>query len=399
MSFPVSPLHSSELSSSGKTVNLTQSVPVSALVPALVSEGLRKSYGSRKRRFEAVRGVSLKIAPGEVLAFLGPNGAGKTTTIKMIAGLIRPDAGWVRIAGQDPHRQPQALKGVGAVLEGNRNLYWRLTALENLEYFGVLRQMSRKAARDRGLELLKAFGLWDKRKEPVQKLSRGMQQKIAIAVALIHEPQLLLLDEPTLGLDVEAGETVKKLVRQVAASGCAILLTTHQLNVAEELSDRVAIIRQGEIVAEQPTQDLIRRFSQASAYQIEFEGILDEGRRRAIAALGATVSDGHIQYLPESPAAAEATLNGSAFGISPMRSSASALDSKSDDSRLDATQSSGQSTAKSTASGPSETLYKILSILYPLPLVEIRQDKADLTDVFLQLVRSQETPSTMPTND
>ncbi|MEL7511116.1 MAG: ABC transporter ATP-binding protein, partial [Cyanobacteria bacterium J06554_3] len=193
---------------------------------ALASEGLRKSYGRRKRRFEAVRDVSLHIAAGEVLAFLGPNGAGKTTTIKMIAGLIRPDAGWVRIAGLDPHRQPDALQGVGAVLEGNRNLYWRLTPLENLEYFGVLRKMPRKAARERGLELLEAFDLLDKRKDPVQKLSRGMQQKIAIAVALIHKPQLLLLDEPTLGLDVEAGETVKQLVRQVAASGCAILLTT-----------------------------------------------------------------------------------------------------------------------------------------------------------------------------
>ena len=164
----------------------------------------------------------------------------------MIAGLIRPDAGKVEIAGKDPHQDPQALQGVGAVLEGNRNLYWRLTPLENLEYFGVLRQMPRKLAKTRGVELLKTFDLLEKRNVPVQKLSRGMQQKIAIAVALIHQPQLLLLDEPTLGLDVEAGETVKQLIRQVAAGGCAILLTTHQLNVAEALSDRVAIIRAGD---------------------------------------------------------------------------------------------------------------------------------------------------------
>lgn len=307
---------------------------------ALASEGLRKSYGRRKRRFEAVRGVSLHIAAGEVLAFLGPNGAGKTTTIKMIAGLIRPDAGWVRIAGLDPHRQPDALQGVGAVLEGNRNLYWRLTPLENLEYFGVLRKMPRKAARERGLELLEAFDLLDKRKDPVQKLSRGMQQKIAIAVALIHKPQLLLLDEPTLGLDVEAGETVKQLVRQVAASGCAILLTTHQLNVAEELSDRVAVIRSGQIVAEQKTQALIRQFSKHSAYHIEFEGSLDDNRRQVIESLGAAVKEQQIHYFP-----AESSLSASA------------------------------------------TLYKLLSVLDPLPLVEVRQDRADLTDVFLQLVR------------
>ncbi|MEM9945588.1 MAG: ABC transporter ATP-binding protein [Cyanobacteria bacterium P01_D01_bin.36] len=308
---------------------------------ALESEGLCKSYGRRKARFQAVRGVSLKIARGEVLAFLGPNGAGKTTTIKMIAGLIRPDVGWVKIAGQDPHREPEALRGVGAVLEGNRNLYWRLTPLENLEYFGVLRGMSRREVRSRGLELLDAFSLLDKRKEPVQKLSRGMQQKIAIAVALIHRPQLLLLDEPTLGLDVEAGETVKKLVRQVAASGCAILLTTHQLNVAEELSDRVAIIRAGQIVAEQTTEDLIRQFSQGAAYRIEFEGELNEAKQRQVVALGASIDGQFIHYLPAPEA-------------------------------------------------DSATLYKILRTLEPLPLLEVRQDRPDLTDVFLQLVQTHD---------
>ncbi|MEL7069542.1 MAG: ABC transporter ATP-binding protein [Cyanobacteria bacterium J06581_3] len=316
-------------------------------LPALTSHDLKKSYGRRKTRFEAVRGVSLSIAPGEVLAFLGPNGAGKTTTIKMIAGLIRPDTGWVKIAGKDPHRDPSALQGVGAVLEGNRNLYWRLTALENLEYFGVLRKMSGRTARAKGEALLESFGMGEKRNVPVQKLSRGMQQKIAIAVALIHQPKLLLLDEPTLGLDVEAGETVKELVRQVAASGCAILLTTHQLNVAEQLSDRVAIIRAGQIVAEQPTQALIRTFSQGAAYHIEFEGVLSESQRRAIAALGATIQPQCVHYLPS-------------------------------DSMAEGTDKKGQS---------SVTLYKILNELAPLPLVEVRQNKADLTDVFLQLVR------------
>ncbi len=318
-----------------------------SFLPALESVDLRKSYGSKKTRFEAVRGVSLKIEPGEVLAFLGPNGAGKTTTIKMIAGLVRPDAGWVKIAGRDPHRDPQALRGVGAVLEGNRNLYWRLTALENLEYFGTLRQMSQQVAKKKGEALLEAFDLMDKRKVPVQKLSRGMQQKIAIAVALIHQPQLLLLDEPTLGLDVEAGETVKALVRQVAASGCAILLTTHQLNVAEALSDRVAIIRAGQIVTEQPTQALIKQFSKGTAYHIEFEGVLDEAQAAAILSLGATLeSEHHIRYFPHADAATSSTAAASA------------------------------------------TLYKILHILEPLPLLEVRQDRVDLTDVFLQLVRT-----------
>lgn len=323
---------------------------------ALESKDLRKSYGKGRRTFQAVRGVSLSLAPGEVLAFLGPNGAGKTTTIKMIAGLIRPDAGWVKIAGEDPHKHPQALRGVGAVLEGNRNLYWRLTPLENLEYFGVLRQMPRRLARQRGLELLERFELADKRQESVQKLSRGMQQKIAIAVALIHEPKLLLLDEPTLGLDVEAGETVKTLVRQVAASGCAILLTTHQLHVAEELSDRVAVIRQGEIVAEQATKTLLQQFSHRLTYQIEVAGRLDVSRKLALGKLGAQVS--------ESPD------KGSGYSVihySPTERNTSA---------------DGPSIASKMPN-----IYKIFDILSPLPLLDIRKDNADLTDVFLQLVK------------
>ncbi len=179
----------------------------------------------------------------------------------MIGGLIEPDSGWVRIMDRDPHTNPQTLRFLGAVLEGNRNIYWRLTSEENLEYFGVLRGLSRRTAQHRGQELLERFGLTHKRRTQVQALSRGMQQKLAIAVALIHQPPLLLLDEPTLGLDVEATEDVKRLVREIAREGCAILLTTHQLAIAEELSDRVAIINSGEICIEESTSELIRQFS------------------------------------------------------------------------------------------------------------------------------------------
>jgi ABC-2 type transport system ATP-binding protein len=300
---------------------------------ALEAYNLRKTYQQRGKLIEAVRGVSLRINAGEVLAFLGPNGAGKTTTIKMMAGLIRPDAGWVKIAGSDPHRNPQALRMLGAVLEGNRNLYWRLTAEENLEYFGVLRGLTRRAAHQQGLKLLERFGLLSKRRTPVQTLSRGMQQKLAIAVALAHQPRLLLLDEPTLGLDVEASENVKALVREVAREGCAILLTTHQLNVAEEISDRVAIIQKGKILAEEPTREIIRRFS-GSTYTIEIEGELDRMRISQISALGAVVQAGQIVY-----------------------------------------------------AGAPEGLYQVLAVLEPLPLVQVKQDQADLTQIFLKLVR------------
>lgn len=297
----------------------------------LDAKNLKKAYGRGKQRFDAVRDVSLRLHRGEVLAFLGPNGAGKTTTIKMISGLVRPDAGQVSIDGLDPHRQSLALKRVGAVLEGNRNLYWRLTPLENIEYFGGLRQVPRRVARQRGEQLLEQFGLIDKRKTPVQKLSRGMQQKLAIAVALVHQPTLLLLDEPTLGLDVEASETVKTLVRDVAAAGCAILLTTHQLDVAEELSDRVAIIRQGEIIAEQSTQMLIQQFS-GSMYRIDCAQSIDRQRAEKIIALGGTVTDTHVYF-------------------------------------------------------HGDALYELLDILRPLPIKEICQDRAALSDIFLALIR------------
>lgn len=306
---------------------------VSASALALEACDLQKFYGKGKQRVEAVHQVSLAIQAGEVLAFLGPNGAGKTTTIKMIAGLIKPDAGWVRIAGGDPHRDSRSLRLVGAVLEGNRNLYWRLTPEENLEYFGVLRGMSRKLARRRGLTLLERFDLVEKRQAPVQKLSRGMQQKLAIAVALVHDPRLLLLDEPTLGLDVEAGQSVKDLVRAIASEGCAILLTTHQLNVAEELSDRVAIIRQGRIIAEEPTHELIRQFS-GSSFEIEIEGELDAARQAAIAQLGGTLQAGKILY-----------------------------------------------------PGSSADLYPLFDLLKPLPILQVKKKQADLTEVFLKLVR------------
>ncbi len=294
---------------------------------------LRKTYRQGGKLIEAVNGVSLTINAGEVLAFLGSNGAGKTTSIKMIAGLIRPDTGWVKIGGGDPHRNPQALRMVGAVLEGNRNLYWRLTPEENLEYFGVLRGSSRRVARQQGLKLLNRFDLLEKRHTPVQNLSRGMQQKLAIAVALVHQPKLLLLDEPTLGLDVEASQNVKALMREVAKEGCAVLLTTHQLYVAEEISNRVAIIQQGKIIATESTRELIRRFS-GSTYTIEIEGELDQMRISKIEALGALVQPEQIVY-----------------------------------------------------AGTPEGLYQVLAVLEPLPLVQVKQDRADLTQIFLKLVR------------
>jgi ABC-2 type transport system ATP-binding protein len=296
-------------------------------------DSLQKTYRSGSTETHAVSGISFTIDEGEVLGFLGPNGAGKTTTIKMIAGLIRPDAGTTRIAGLDPHRGPAALRQVGAVLEGNRNVYWRLTPLENLEYFGVLKGMPAAQARRTGAELLDRFGLKDKREVPVQRLSRGMQQKLSIAVALVNNPRLLLLDEPTLGLDVEAAETVKQLLRERIRQGRAVLLTSHQLGVVEEIADRVAILRQGRIAVQEKTKALLDRFS-GESYTIEVEGAVDPERRKRLESCGAWLGDTGIGYL-----------------------------------------------------GTAEGLYAVLGVLSPLPVRRVVRDRADLTGVFLKLVR------------
>lgn len=297
----------------------------------LAVTGLEKSYKVKKQIVQAVRSVSLDLDAGEVLAFLGPNGAGKTTSIKMMAGLVRPDGGSVRILGGDPHGDSQVMRYVGAVLEGNRNLYWRLTPEENLEYFGVLRGLSRRVARSRGRDLLDRFELSHKRDAVVQQLSRGMQQKVAIAVALVHDPKLVLLDEPTLGLDVEATLVVKRLIREIAAEGRGIILTTHQLDVAEELSDRVAIINQGAIVRMARTTDLIAAFS-GGMYEVVMEDLPEAVRQKA-EEMGATVAENTLR-VPD-----------------------------------------------------GEMLYQLLEILRPGVIVSVARQQANLTDIFLQLVQ------------
>ena len=297
---------------------------------ALEAYNLKKTFRRNKQNVAAVKDVSLTIYPGEILAFLGPNGAGKTTSIKMMAGLIQPDS--VKIVGKDPQLNASALQNLGAVLEGNRNLYWRLTPEENLEYFGVLKGLTRREARLAGRDLLERFDLLAKRHTPVEQLSRGMQQKLAFAVALVHRPKLLLLDEPTLGLDVEATEDVKILVREIAATGCAILLTTHQLQIAEILSDRIAIIQKGEILAEAPTQKLIQQFS-GTAYRIEMEAALDEARFLELETIGLEIEARRVIYIDR-----------------------------------------------------PELLYKVFVILQPLPIQSVVK-QANLTEIFLQIVK------------
>ncbi|MXZ40415.1 MAG: ABC transporter ATP-binding protein [Caldilineaceae bacterium SB0666_bin_21] len=241
---------------------------------AIAIENLSKSYrASRNKTVQAVSNLNLTVSTGEVIGFLGPNGAGKTTTIKLMCGLVLPDQGTVTVLNYDVHRQTRrVMQLMGAVLEGTRNIYWRLTPLQNLAYSARIKGIPATAVNNWGRVLLEDLDLWDRRHDPVRTFSRGMQQKTAIACALIHRPSLVLLDEPTLGLDVEAAVTVKEWIRTLSIRyGMTLVLTTHQLDLAEELCQRVVIIQNGVKVTDQAVADL-KRLHKQELFLVQAEG-------------------------------------------------------------------------------------------------------------------------------
>ena len=230
---------------------------------AIELEGLTKTF--RRRGSAPVRAVvdlSLSIPRGQIFGFLGPNGAGKTTTIKMMCGVVIPDSGRVTLLGHDVRRnRGTAMRQIGAVLEGARTTYWRLSAMENLMYFGRLKGVRGKFLKPRAERLLKELDLWERRNDDVKEFSRGMQQKVAISAALMSDPPIVLLDEPTLGLDVESAQTVREWISQLAkVENKTVLLTTHQLAMAQELCDRIAIINEGRLIADRTIGELLSLF-------------------------------------------------------------------------------------------------------------------------------------------
>jgi len=244
-----------------------------------------KTYKKRKsnEKILAVDHVSFQVKRGEVLGLLGPNGAGKTTTIKTICGLLSPDSGTVLINGIDIRKKRlKALHHISAVLEGNRNLYWRLSVLENLEYFAGNRGFSRKEMRPLIEKYLHHFRLEQKRNELVNRLSRGMQQKLAIAVALLAGTDAILLDEPTLGLDVETGYEVRDLLRYVAKEeGRTIIISTHDMPVVQDLCERTIIINNGKVVVDDRVENLLKLF-ESRAYSITLNKPLTETQQQLL---------------------------------------------------------------------------------------------------------------------
>ncbi len=229
-----------------------------------VDEETRKRRLFRKREVFAADNISFEIAPGEIFGLLGPNGAGKTTTVKMISSLVRPDKGQTFVDGLDvDKKRRQVLRRVGVVLEGTRTSLWPLTPLENLLYYGRLKDVRGPILKQRAHDLLDFIGLKDKKNVQVRRLSRGQKQKLAICIALIADPQVLLLDEPTTGLDVQSGRAIKdRIMEMTREHGRCVLVTTHDMHVAQELCDRIGIINHGKLIACKPTDQLLDLFSE-----------------------------------------------------------------------------------------------------------------------------------------
>lgn len=254
---------------------------MNATMPAASIDGLHKTYRKNgdAEPYRAVDGISFSVPKGQILGLLGPNGAGKSTTIKCMCGLIVPDAGTITVNGIDVRRnRSRALNHISAVLEGNRNIYWRLTPLENLLYFAGNRGVPVGRARPRALELLERFGLAHKANEQVNDLSRGMQQKLAIAVALQAQSEVILLDEPTLGLDLDASAEVVSLLQELTQLGRTVIISTHDMGVVQELCRRVVIINRGKVVRDDLVGNLLELFNTLT-YQVNLaEPIADPAR-------------------------------------------------------------------------------------------------------------------------
>jgi ABC-2 type transport system ATP-binding protein len=243
--------------------------------PALVLRDLRKTFAK-----VAVDRLNLTVRAGELYALLGPNGAGKTTTLRMVAGLLAADSGGIEVFGVDARRHPIEAKRMIAWLPDEPMLYDKLDPLEYLEFVAGLWGAEPRRAQRLANELLETLGLWEHRRERCEGFSRGMKQKVALAGALVHEPRLLMLDEPLTGLDAAIARQVKDLLAARVRQGATIILTTHILEVAERLADRIGIIQRGRLIAEGTLRQLrgAGGDDQASLEAIFLDLIAQDGR-------------------------------------------------------------------------------------------------------------------------
>jgi ABC-2 type transport system ATP-binding protein len=211
-----------------------------------------KRYGEKL----AVDDVSFQVNAGEIFGFLGPNGAGKSTTIKMIVGLLHPTSGTVKVGGYDVVTQSVQAKAACGYVPDEPNLYAKLTGRELLRFVGDLYGLDRAQTARRSEELLRLFGLVEAGNDTTDTYSHGMKQKTSLAAALVHDPKILILDEPTVGLDPKSARLIKDILRQIADRGAAVMLSTHILEIAQNMCDRIAIINQGKVIASGTMEEL-----------------------------------------------------------------------------------------------------------------------------------------------
>jgi ABC-2 type transport system ATP-binding protein len=237
------------------------------MTKAIEVSTLTKTYNG----LVAVDSVSFGVETGEVFGFLGPNGAGKTTTIRMLTGLSRPTAGSARVLGYDIASEIIKAKKAFGVVPEQSNMYDELSGLENLIFMGQLYGMPRPEHRTRAEELLKTFGLFEREDSKFATYSRGMKRALTIAAALVHKPQLLFLDEPTVGLDVVAARSLRAIIKQLKESGITVFLTTHYLEEADILCDRIALLVKGKIIVTDTPSKLKAMAEEKPALEVSFK--------------------------------------------------------------------------------------------------------------------------------
>ncbi|MFH1636077.1 MAG: ATP-binding cassette domain-containing protein [Chloroflexota bacterium] len=247
---------------------------------AIEVTNLTKYYG----KFMAVDHIDFAVKEGEIFGFLGPNGAGKSTTQRMLTTLLTPTEGQILILGHDLAQDAYPAKRQIGLVPEESNVYTELTAWDNLMFTGRLYRMSKADRTARAQELLETFGLWEKRDVKAENFSKGMRRRLSIAMAIIHEPALLFLDEPTPGLDAQSARTIRGLIRQLSADGTTVFMTTHQIEEANQLCDRVAIINNGKIAAIDTPEQLKQTFQRVQSVEVAFSNA-QEGIKEKLANL------------------------------------------------------------------------------------------------------------------
>ena len=232
------------------------------------TEDLTKHFGT----FKAVEGINLEVRPGEVLALLGQNGAGKTTTVRMLTSVLAPTRGWARVAGYDVVQQPDLVRSSTGVLTEQHGLYGRMTGFEYLDFFGQVYSLNLERRTRRANELLEYFGMADAARRRSGEYSKGMRQKLALARALIHEPPVLLLDEPTSAMDPESAQLVRNEIVRLRSSQRTIIICSHNLIEAEMLADKIAIIYHGRILLMGTLAELRQRMLGPAEYEVKLAG-------------------------------------------------------------------------------------------------------------------------------